>query len=133
MLEYQGWATIKGTYNADSEDDHLLQSVFSKIKSRVNEIASSNQILGLRYVNGIPRLWALGFTNHKSQDWQEIYELFEYIAKISPSSYGILSFRDDEDPNGNYNEFQIYVLRRGEIIKQLDPFLSPCVPIIEDN
>ena len=61
--------------------------------------------------------------------------LFQYIAKIAPGSYGLLYIRDDEDHlrgNDYENCFRVWRLCRGTLIELDDPFLSPAIPVVED-
>ena len=60
-------------------------------------------------------------------------DLFAGVGQDAPGSYGLLYIRDDEDPNGRVNEFQVLVMRRGKVTVHPDAFLSPCIPIIEDE
>ena len=39
---------------------------------------------------------------------------------------------DDEDRTGMENEFQVFVIARGKIRREKDPFLSPFIPAVED-
>lgn len=71
--------------------------------------------------------------NHKSFEAGEIIELFQFIADQAPGSYGLLYTRDDEDIEGYDNEFKVYVLARGTLRRQEDVWLSPFVPVVEDD
>jgi len=74
-----------------------------------------------------------GCANHKSQDVVEIFELLTLIKEIATGSYGILYVREDEDPSGKTNEFNIWALKRGQLVEETDKHLSPCMPTIEDG
>jgi Immunity protein 7 len=64
-----------------------------------------------------------------------VLNLFEWIAENSLGSYGILYLRDDENSRRDFdysNEFRVWTLRKGILTENSDPFLSPCIPTIED-
>ncbi|WP_392551928.1 Imm7 family immunity protein [Orbus wheelerorum] len=53
-------------------------------------------------------------------------------VQISAIYYGLLHLKNDESDDA-FNEFGFFVLARGKIRKEKDPFLSPCIPTIEDG
>ncbi|KAI9135575.1 Imm7 family immunity protein [Acaryochloris sp. CCMEE 5410] len=83
--------------------------------------------------NGCDSVSVAGQHNHRAD---YIVDLFVWIAKNAPGAYGILYIRDDEDSKrgADYtNDFRVWKLCRGNLIETSDPFLSPCVPTIEDR
>jgi hypothetical protein len=131
MYEYHGWATVRES--AEDEDNAAILAIAGRLRTRIRELAWASGILDVRTVNGKIQLWAAGCTNHRGAEAREILELFEFIASLAPASYGILYVWDDEDENGYYNVFQVWVLTRGRVFRRLDPFLSPCVPVVQDD
>ena len=132
MYEFHGWATIRETPSlADEENmDKVIDSVNSFIK---NLNWTSGGVLDVRQINGEYHLSVSGFTNHKGKDAEDVLSLYQFLAQKAPGSYGILFVRDDEDRSGNDNKFQVLVLARGSLKEREDPFLSPYVPIVEDE
>jgi hypothetical protein len=88
-------------------------------------------VLDVRVVNGEAHLWASGAKNHAVSIKPELLDLYHYIARAAPGSYGLLYIRDDEDPV-HHNDFQVYALAHGALTERTDPFLSPFVPVVED-
>lgn len=132
MVEYYGWISISdSTYESD---DKALSLVLEKLHVFINEykINDSLGILKLHQVNGVTQLLVSGCRNHFSQELIDIFRLYEYVAKIAVGSYGLLYIRNDESEYA-FNEFEVFVLARGEIKKEKDTFLSPCIPVIEDD
>ena len=132
MVEYYGWISISdSTYESD---DKALSLVLEKLHVFINEykINDSLGILKLHQVNEVTQLLVSGCRNHFSQELIDIFRLYEYVAKIAVGSYGLLYIRNDESEYA-FNEFEVFVLARGEIKKEKDPFLSPCIPVIEDD
>ena len=74
-----------------------------------------------------------GCSNRKPINEDNPVEFFEYIARLTPGSYGILYVMDDEDTDGFDNEFRVYVLSRGRVLEKKDVYLSPFIPIVEDE
>jgi hypothetical protein len=133
MFEYQGWATISESVSEADENGDMLSEIIRQIESKISMVQSEHFELGMKYFNAEPRLWVIGCSNRKRSDWDDVVKLFRFIAEISPGSYGILSFWDDEDVDGLSNIYQAYVLRRGALEKKIDPFLSPCIQTLRDD
>ncbi|NOU92933.1 hypothetical protein GC093_06750 [Paenibacillus sp. LMG 31456] len=47
-------------------------------------------------------------------------------------SYGLLYTQDDEDVEDN-NKFVVWKLTRGILTREKDSFLSPYIPVVEDE
>lgn len=72
-------------------------------------------------------------TNHRAAEAAELFELSQRIAETAPGSYGLLYVHDDESADTSFgNEFEVWVLRRGQFARRRDEYLSPIVPTIED-
>jgi len=133
MIEYQGWATIREAYREEDEDEAALDLIASDLITRVRGLAKRPWCEAtFCNFNGAQRLSVMGYRNHATGDWPDVYAMFEWIAENAPGSYGILSCHDDEDPQGLDNEFQIFVLRRGQLTRGNDRHLSPYIPMVED-
>ncbi|WP_392551802.1 Imm7 family immunity protein [Orbus wheelerorum] len=132
MIEYYGWISISdSTYESDdNEMDSILNNINTFILKR--QIDKDSGFIKIHGVNGSYQLLVSGNTNHYSQDVRDIRELYQYIASIAKGSYGLLYLRNDESDDA-FNEFEVFVLSRGKIRKEKDPFLSPCIPTIEDE
>ncbi|GIO83997.1 hypothetical protein J25TS5_09290 [Paenibacillus faecis] len=86
-------------------------------------------LVTIKRYNGQDSILISGLHNHKSS---YVVEIFKWIAEHTVGSYGLLYTRDDEDPVDE-NRFVVWKLARGELRKETDPFLSPCIPKIEDE
>jgi len=131
MVELHGWATIREGYTADCEEEKT-GDIVSLLSQEVSRIGLDEPLLHIVQNNGEAFLTVTRLTNHFSGVVQEILDLFMRIAVIAPGSYGLLYLHDDEDGNGWMNDFQVYVLAKGVVTKRRDPFLSPCIPTVED-
>ncbi|WP_433151928.1 Imm7 family immunity protein [Actinomadura nitritigenes] len=127
MFEYHGWLTIQSSAG-DEEDEDLLAA-----HNVVDRVVRESGLGTLRMVNGMSQFHISGFVNHRAGEGQEVVDLFQYVGKLAPGSYGLLYIRDDEDAGGRVNEFQALVMKRGTVSQHPDPFLSPCIPEIEDD
>jgi len=131
MYEFHGWATIhETTVEADAGN---LEFIIKNIQNFISELNWSSGLLKLYPANGIYHLSVGGFLNRKTSEAEEIIKLYQFIADQAPGSYGLLYTRDDEDIDGYDNEFRVFVLARGSIQQKEDAFLSPFVPVVEDN
>lgn len=132
MVEYYGWINLRdSTYESDDKEMNI---VLSKLYSYISKckLNDTSGLVNLHKVNGSYQLLVTGNTNHLSQDVIDIFNLYEFIAEIAKGSYGLLYIRNDESEDA-FNEFEVFVLARGKIKKEKDPFLFPCIPVIEDD
>ena len=132
MVEYYGWISISdSTYESD---DSEMSLILNKLSSYITEykVQNASGFINVHEVNGSYQVMVSGNTNHLSQDVIEIFNLYEYIARIAIGSYGLLYIRNDESLDA-CNEFEVLVLARGKVRKEKDTFLSPCIPVIEDD
>lgn len=128
MFEYHGWITI---YESAGDDDGDPLALVERIRRRVDEVAGP-YLLDLRFVNGVPSLHLAGFPNHRGLHGGDVEALFAAVGALAPGSYGLLYVRDDESAD-HANEFRVFRMARGRVTEHADPFLSPCVPTVEDE
>lgn len=129
MFEYHGWLNLQRSAGEDG-DDFKPSTELPLVRELTGGLSVGPGLVDIRVVNGELHFSTSGFTNHR---WQQVIDTFHALGKALPGSYGLLYVRDDEDPAGRTNEFQIFVMRRGEVTLQSDTFLSPCIPTIEDE
>ncbi len=128
MFEYHGWIMVRDTTGEEGEDEQI-DTIYSLLQKRIESYAWDIGLLDIRWINLYPHICVAGLNNHKSGYGSDVFDLFSYVAKIAPGSYGLLYTMDDEIGE---NKFRVYVLARGKIEEQADPFLSPFVPVVED-
>jgi hypothetical protein len=136
MFEFHGWAVIT-VDDPDDDDLAVVEERTNQAEAALRTIlatASDNFCVfeiqhtcnALRYLN------VHGQRNHR---YEPAITLFQWIADHLPACYGLLYVRDDEDlkrTRNNYtNCFRVWRLARGHLTEEADPFLSPCVPVIE--
>lgn len=131
MVELHGWALLRENFTADNEDTHIEQ-IISRIAQKIEDTRIESNLLRIDYSNGEATVTVTRFTNHLSDDIKRIIDLFKQIAIIAPGSYGLLYLHNDEDTTGLSNAFQVYVLSKGTVTLQQDPFLSPFFPTVEE-
>ncbi|WP_405495462.1 Imm7 family immunity protein [Nocardia sp. NBC_00511] len=130
MFEYHGWVTVQSS--AGDEDEAAADDAVRRVEGELGALASLPGLVDIRTVNGMTQVQLAGFTNHRGGQGETVVEVFRRIGLVAAGSYGLLYVRDDEDPHGRGNEFQVRVMRRGAISDASDQFLSPCIPEIED-
>jgi hypothetical protein len=131
MFEYHGWIVIHSS--PGEEDCEDLEAAFDAAEHELQPIREGTADISLGWVNGMAQLHMSGFLNHRTGEGQQAIESFQRIGKLAPGSYGVLFARDDEDPDGRQNEFQMLVMRRGSTFAVADEFLSPYIPVVEDK
>ncbi len=131
MFEFHGWATIRVPdtgFNPDRR--HELEKIaVERLRQAIREADDKFSLFDVRTTgNELIVLYAHGLCNHR---YTKVVELFSWVAAELPESYGLLYVHDDE-ANGQENEFRAWRLARGELREMTDPFLSPCIPTLED-
>lgn len=130
MYEYHGWVTLReAPYFVE---DGKINKIAQQISNYIEELNIDLGISNVHSINGEFFLLISGFNNH-SDIHSTILQLYKFIARVSPGSYGLLYTRDDEDLNGKHNEFCVCVLSRGKLDIKSDPFLSPFISVVEDE
>ncbi|THA85313.1 Imm7 family immunity protein [Streptomyces sp. A0592] len=129
MFEYHGWISVQESAGADDSDDGdvLLGRIAETVGARIREMDRPG-LLDLRWMNGELFLHLGGFRNHRDP---EVLELFGEVGRLAPGSYGVMHVRDDEDP-GRENEVRVLRMVRGRVHEDVEPALSPCIPVLED-
>jgi hypothetical protein len=125
MFEYHGWATL--SYDPYNSQGPGYTALVKELKEKLNEFNEGSGVFQIDAINGKHFVTFHGCRNHRHE---VIFGLFEWIAQHLTGSYGLLYVWDDE--SNQDNEFVVYVLARGKVELRTDPFLSPCVPVIED-
>ena len=133
MFEFHGWATIREASDESGEDELKLREIVEALTQHVSNMGWSTNKAELSYINGSVHLIVSGLTNHRATEASELFELYRNVARLAPGSYGLLYIHDDENVDElAQNEFEVWVLRRGQLLRRKDEFLSPIVPTIED-
>lgn len=128
MVELHGWLSVWETY----EDEDLFSTdELNKIMRKVKDVVSASGI-ELRYVNGVPFVNTLMYSNHRTAEVDNVIEAYKNVAETATGSYGVIYLRDDEDAE-HYNEFRVYVFKKGTCTQKIDKDFSPCIPIIESG
>ncbi len=92
-------------------------------------VSDTENISVIKRRNGLDSFLISGLHNHRSE---YVIDIFRWIATELAGSYGLLYIRDDEDLENN-NCFIVWKLAREVLTKESDPFLSPCIPTVEDK
>ena len=128
MVELHGWLSVWETYE---DEDLLSRDELDGIMRKVKDIVSESGI-ELRYVNGVPFVNTLIYSNHRTAEIDQVIEAYKNISKTATGSYGMIYLRDDEDAE-HYNEFRVYVFKNGTYTQRSDKDFSPCIPMIESG
>lgn len=131
MVELHGWVTIRETYRAILEEEEKIEILVTRIKGEINKLSWFKP--EIKAQNGE---WFIEFTlfsNRINPQILEVFEFYKQIGKLADGSYGLIYLYNDEDLNGKENQFQVFSLVRGVIKENPDPFLSPIIPVIEDD
>lgn len=131
MIELHGWVTVRETYKAAYDEEGHIDMIVAQIQDEIDKLCWFQP--QIKAMNGE---WFLEFSlysNRKDSRSQEIFGLYRSIGEIAPGSYGLIYLYDDEDREGRENQFQVYMLARGCVEEREDLYLSPVIPVIEDQ
>jgi hypothetical protein len=136
MFEFHGWVSI----NIDDQDDADLDVLDKRMEAALDllrpQLAAADDefcVFELRHTcNDLHYLSVHGLRNHR---YEPVIALFQWIADTLPECYGLLYVRDDEDTSRTQadfsNCFRVWRLAQGQLREEADPFLSPCIPVVE--
>lgn len=126
MVELHGWLSIWETYE---DEDNFPQAELDEIMRKAKDISRESG-LELRYMNGVPFISTTLYANHRTAETDTILETYRKIARTASGSYGAIYLRDDEDAE-HFNEFRVYVFKRGTCACKTAEDFSPCITEIE--
>ena len=131
MVELHGWAMIRESFSADSEEDNI-EGIADSLSHEIRKLRIDDKQLRIDFCNGEAVVTATKLANHFSDDVKGILHFFQRIACVAPGSYGLLYLYNDEDTDGFDNAFHVFVLSKGSFTLHRDPFLSPYIPTVEE-
>lgn len=126
MFEYHGWAVIHDDTYEDNATN--LRRIIGELQQLADDFNDGSGMTDIRNINGA---WYVTFAGHPNHRHDCVFGWFKWLAEHAPGSYGLLYVRDDESPEFG-NAFQVCCLRRGQVEVRIDPFMSPCIPVVED-
>jgi hypothetical protein len=131
MHEFHAWI---GLAQSPAEgDDELFAQAVDEIEDLVSRSKWHDTSFQLQNLNGQYFLTATGMVNRRREEGRRLDEILDMVRRSLPGSWGVIYERDDEAPYPpGPNAFRVRIIARGLINEKLDPFLSPCSPVIED-
>ncbi|MFC5145825.1 Imm7 family immunity protein [Streptomyces aureoversilis] len=131
MYEFHGWFGI--AESPEEADAGSLSEGLADLRDRISGIRWVTGEVKLAAYNGQYFLAVDGLVNRRRDEAQELDALLGYVADRFRGAWGLLYERSDDftDPPGP-GAFRVRVMARGVVQYRLDPFLSPCRPVIED-
>lgn len=131
MYEFHGWFGI--AESPEEADAGTLAEGLVELREAVERIDWATGEVTLKVHNGEYFVRADGLVNRRRDEAGELDALMRFIARRFPGSWGLLYERsDDMDHPPGPGAFRVRVMARGDLQDRLDPFLSPCRPVIED-
>ena len=129
MVELHGWLSISEIYE---DEDNYEKAELDSVMQKVKKIVADNNSVEIEYKNGLPFITTLICTNHHNPELDMVINTYKLVSETATGSYGMIYIRDDED-SVHYNEFQIYIFKKGECRFKVDNDLSPCIPEVENG
>ncbi|MDR1264513.1 MAG: DUF4176 domain-containing protein [Propionibacteriaceae bacterium] len=132
-MQINGWAVIYMSYIWDEDLDDQLWSVVADVETYIEthvDHSYDNELIEFKILNGTPVLSIAVRHNHYSND-DRIFDLFKYIGKVAPGSYGQLHVYDADGSYGDHKTMFLLTLARGELLRWKDPFFNPIIPNVD--
>ncbi|WP_030754726.1 Imm7 family immunity protein [Streptomyces sp. NRRL F-5135] len=131
MYEFHGWFGI--SESPEEADIGGLSEGIAELRALIAGIDWATGEVSLTLHNGQYFVLANGLMNRRRDEARELDQLLLYIAGRFRGAWGILYERsDDMDRPPGSGAFRVRVMAKGEVKVRMDPFLSPCYPVIED-
>lgn len=127
MYEFHCWTVIR--YHAHDTDPTLQDACVASCTAYLKKHPVLND-LNYKIVshNGITTFLMSGLHNHAGH---YVIEIYRWIGQNAPGSYGQLHINDQEETIAP-DSFKVYIMRKGVVKEEIDPFFSPRIPVIED-
>lgn len=131
MHEFHAWI---GLSESPGESDlGGLEKAVKELQDLAVDSKWHDAVFDIRNLNGQYFFSAAGFSNRRREERERLDLFLDIIARRLPGSWGLVYERDDEMPSPpGPNGFRVMIVTRGTFSERLDPFLSPCCPVIED-
>lgn len=131
MYEFHGW--IKLAESTSEIDEGSLESKCKKLRDVLSKIEWSSGRAELLLLNGLYTLVLNAIPNRRRGESRELNELILLVLEEFKGAYGIIYEYDEQsEVAAGQGVFSVRVVKRGQCESQLDPFLSPVVPVVED-
>ncbi|RKN84344.1 Imm7 family immunity protein [Paenibacillus ginsengarvi] len=126
MFEFYGWIVLR--YHTHDTNEFLQDQAYNRFINYLKDI-DTEELSNIRRRNGQDSWTISGLHNHFSN---YVLEIYNWVSGNLPGSYGLLYTHDDEDDEDN-NKFVVWKLARGKLTRETDSFLSPYIPVVEDE
>lgn len=126
MFEFHGWIVLR--YHTQDINETLQDKAYSKFIDYLKDV-DTEKLSNIKRRNGLDSWTITGLHNHRSN---YVLDIYMWVSENLPGSYGLLYVHDDEDAEDN-NKFVVWRLARGILTRESDTFLSPYVPVVEDE
>ena len=132
MVEVHGWITLRySDYHSEGSEQNNFLFQFKQFLLKECDWVLDDEIGKLTSRNGLDSFSLTVQHNHLGNPFYPL-DIFNWVASSSTGSYGTLYVLDDED-EVHHNEFQVFILKRGKLIKMKDSFLSPYIGEVEQE
>ncbi|GAA4412660.1 Imm7 family immunity protein [Actinokineospora soli] len=129
MYEVHGWVSL--SESTVESDVGGLDSAVAELANLIASNSEPNIDMSLKVINGELYVVFAGLANRKRSTIVD--DVLKHVQANLPGSWGLIYERDDETVEApGPNAFRVTVLARGVVSERVDPFFSPCNPVIED-
>ena len=124
MLEFHAWITIRESYKVIEEDNN--DKIIKEIQKKFKDLKWNAPELRFLIEFSV-------FANRKTEEVDELFNFFTFIAQIATGIYGLIYMLDEGNLSGENNEFQVFSIYRGVLHRKKDYYPSPLIPTVEDK
>ena len=133
MYEFFGWIKIIET-TADFGNSKFYNHKVESLKSLISSFAWSMGKCTIECFNGYHVLTIAAIPNRKRSESKDLYELLDFIVLNFPASYGLVNeYNEKMEFINGHGGFETIVIRRGQFDVISDIYLTPFVPLVENQ
>jgi hypothetical protein len=138
MYEFHGWFRLAET--PDQVNAGGLAEKLAELGPAIAQFGPVGSSAKLNFADTLPCVRITGHTNRVRRDPggdTDVDEFLDELIRLLPASWGMPYERsndsaDEISASAGGNSFRVRVLSQGTLTMHADPFLSPCMPVIED-
>ena len=133
MYEIYGWVQLS-PINVDDTCDLDLQTRITHVKQLCEDAQWGRNRIEVLELNGFSTLVVCANPNRKRFEAESLQVILHTVVTELPHAYGVVYEYVEQDGDGfGAGSYRVNVIRRGTIEVRQDPFLSPKIPIVEDQ
>ena len=114
MYTYHIWIVL--SESTEESDCGSLEKESADLQQLVQQSLNCKPANCIQNVNYSKVFQCSGSANHRGEDHNTLMTVLRHIARTLPGSYGLVYWRDDEDPGiDSFDGYRVIVMARGHL------------------